>query len=91
MADLKLSGLQVKKAFLFGSFANNSQTEWSDIDVALVADAFIGFQFEDRKYTSKINIQNKYVQIETRNIPTAHFLAKDPLIENIIKTGIEIF
>lgn len=90
VTEIRETGLNIKKVILFGSFARNEQNEWSDIDVAIVADEFIGFSFEDRKYTAKTNIKLKYNLIETRTIPTSHFEQGDPFIEEIIKTGIEI-
>ena len=41
--ELTALGLNIKRVILFGSYAKNHQHEWSDIDVALVADEFIGF------------------------------------------------
>ena len=46
--EIKASGLNLKKIILYGSYVKNTQHEWSDIDVALVADEFIGVGFEDR-------------------------------------------
>jgi predicted nucleotidyltransferase len=89
--ELITSGIHLKKVILFGSYANNNQHEWSDIDVALVADEFTGFGFEDRKHFSKINIKKDYLDIETKTYPTSYFEQSDPFIEEIIKTGIVIY
>ncbi len=89
--ELITSGINLKKVILFGSYASNNQHEWSDIDVALVADEFTGFGFEDRKFFSKINIKKDYLDIETKTFPTSYFEKSDPFIDEIIKTGIVIY
>ena len=38
--EIRNSGVNLKKVILYGSFAKGTQHEWSDIDVALVADEF---------------------------------------------------
>lgn len=83
--------LNLRKAFLFGSFAKNHQTEWSDIDIALIADEFTGFGFEDRKYFAKINILKPYSMIQTKTYAPEYFEKGDPFIEEIIKTGIVLY
>lgn len=40
IALLNSEGISVNKAFLFGSYSNNSATEDSDIDVMIVSDKF---------------------------------------------------
>jgi hypothetical protein len=83
--------LNLRKAILFGSFVRNQQKEWSDIDIALIADEFIGFGFEDRKYFAKIIIRKPYSMIQTKTYPTAYFEKGDPFIDEIVKTGIVIY
>ena len=83
--------LNLRKAILFGSFAKNQQKEWSDIDIALIADEFIGFGYEDRKYFAKINIQKSYSMIQTKTYATAYFEKGDPFINEIIKTGVVLY
>jgi predicted nucleotidyltransferase len=80
--EIKLSGLNIKKAILFGSFAKGNQREYSDIDVALAADEFIGFGFIDRDYFAEINIKDEYMLIETKTYPTDYFEKGDPVIRN---------
>jgi predicted nucleotidyltransferase len=40
--DIEMRGVHLRAMFLYGSYAKGTQHEWSDIDVALVADEFIG-------------------------------------------------
>lgn len=90
LSEIKNNGLNVRKAFLFGSYALNNQTEDSDIDLAIVADEFVGLGFIDKEYTSKINIKPHFRIIDTRTIPTKSFLEREPFIDEITKNGIEL-
>jgi predicted nucleotidyltransferase len=40
-------GIPLRRAILFGSYARNKQTKYSDIDLALVADEFCNVPSED--------------------------------------------
>jgi predicted nucleotidyltransferase len=88
--DIEAHGLHLNTVILFGSFAKGTQHEHSDIDVALVADKFTGFAFEDAKLFSYVGIKKPYTRIETKTYPTKYFLEGDPFIEEITKTGIKI-
>ncbi len=86
------SGVHLKKAILFGSFAKNEQRKWSDIDLALVADEFSGVGYFDGNYFLKIKISDKkFTPIEAHTFPTEYFEKGDPFIEEIQKTGIVLF
>ena len=73
---------------LFGSYAKNTQHEFSDIDLALAADEFTGVGFIDIKLFVKI-LKN-FINIQPRTYSTEDFYKGDPFIEEIKKTGIEI-
>ena len=88
--EIKALGIHLRRVFLFGSYVSNNQQEWSDIDVALVADEFTGFGFNDRKFFSKVNVKKEYQEIETMTYPPEYFENGDPLIDEIIRSGIEI-
>ena len=87
--EIRDSGLNLQKVILYGSFAKGTQHEWSDIDVALVADEFKGLP-TDHRYFSRIGIKQPYIRIETNTYPTKYFKKGDPFIDEIKKTGIEI-
>jgi predicted nucleotidyltransferase len=89
-AEVKATGLHLRKVILYGSYAGNRQHEWSDIDVALVADEFTGNGFNDADYFARINNKKPYVIIEAQTYPTSYFKKGDPLIDEILRTGIEI-
>jgi len=88
--DVQKHGVNLRNVFLYGSFAKGTQHEHSDIDVALVADEFIGFSFEDKKLFPYVGIKKPYIRIETKTYPTDYFNQGDPFIEEIKKTGIKI-
>ena len=84
-------GFPLKKAFLFGSFSRNEQGPWSDIDLALVADDFMGVGYFDLKHFIDVKISDKkFTVIEPHTFSTAHFEQGDPLVEEIKKAGIAL-
>jgi len=88
---VKALGVDVKKAFLFGSFARNHQTEWSDIDVALVGDDFVGFPLIDKTPFRRLHTTDEFMVIETHTFPTASLTNGDAFLnEVVLRTGIEI-
>jgi len=77
-------------AYLFGSFAKNSQTPESDIDIALIID-----KLED---TDKFDIQVQLMllasefdsRIEPHPLSKQDLISDSPFAHEIKKTGIEI-
>ena len=49
------------------------QHEWSDIDVALVADEFTGLYLDDKKLFPYMGIKKPYIRIEANTYPTDYF------------------
>jgi len=88
--EINKSGVNLRKVIMFGSFAKGTQHQWSDIDVALVADDFSGVGFLDRQRFSGIGIKKLYTRIEPITYSTDYFAESDPFIEEIKNTGIEI-
>jgi len=88
--DIEACGVHLRTVILYGSFAKGTQHEWSDIDVALVADEFTGFTFNDCKLYSGLGIRKPYIRIEEKTYPTDYFYQEDPFIEEIKKKGIKI-
>jgi len=85
------SGIHLRKVILYGSYAKNQQHKWSDIDVALVADEFKSIGFEDVKLFSWLLIKKPNIDIQPRTYNTKDFTTdKDPFVEEILRTGIEI-
>lgn len=88
---LNSNGYNIKKAFLYGSFARNEAVEDSDIDIMLVSDAFDNSDIE-----GKANVWVLTADIDPRIEPymvgTKRFLTDDytPLLEIVRKEGVEI-
>ena len=88
--EIQSLGVNLRTVILFGSYAKGTQHQWSDIDVALVADEFIGFYPEDKKMFPYIGIKDPYILIEAKTYPTDYFNDGDPFIDEIVRTGIKI-
>jgi predicted nucleotidyltransferase len=89
-SDIESHGVHLQNVILYGSFAKGTQHEWSDIDVALVADEFTGWYLDDKKLFPYVGIKKPYIRIEAQTYPTEYFNQGDPFIDEIIKTGIRI-
>ena len=87
--EIQAQGIHLHTVILYGSFAKGTQHQWSDIDVALVADEFEGLP-TDIYYFATIAIKKSYIRIEPNTYPTDYFTESDPFIEEIKKTGIKI-
>ncbi len=79
----------IKKAYLFGSYARNTFTDLSDIDIALVSDSFSGNRFLDkdkiRKFVVTINSD-----ISPMPFKTDDFNINNMMAQEILNTGIEL-
>ena len=86
---LENNNIPIKKAVLFGSYATGNFNEWSDIDVALVSDAFIGIRFDDRlkvrDITRKIDIDFSPLTYRPED-----FKKSNPFVKEIYNSGILI-
>lgn len=89
--DVESTGVRLQKAVLFGSYAQNRQSEWSDIDLALVSEGFSGFGFEDKQPFARIICQKPYSIIHIKTYQSSYFDAGDPFIDEIKRTGIVVF
>ncbi len=88
-SQIQMCGVDLKKVILYGSYARNKQTRYSDIDVALVSDEFSGVPSEDVKLFLKA--MRKYYMVQAQTYNTKDFNPEiDPFVEEILKTGIEI-
>jgi predicted nucleotidyltransferase len=44
---LEQNNIKIQRAYLFGSYASGKADKWSDIDLALISDKFIGNRYLD--------------------------------------------
>lgn len=81
--------IPIKEAILFGSYAKGTSQEWSDIDIALVSEMFVGNWMDDKDKIRKITLS---VSSEIEVIPFSpkDFHLQNPLAKEILTTGIKL-
>jgi predicted nucleotidyltransferase len=89
LALLKEHGFQIQDAILFGSYARGNATQWSDIDLALVSNEFEGVRFTDKNKIRKITISVSS-DLEVLPFNPKDFTASNPLVKEILDTGIRV-
>lgn len=90
LAAMKAEGINIEKAFLYGSHAKGLATANSDIDVMLVSDYFDkGIKARAKSWLVASKIDHR---IEPCSISMKKFLEDDssPLIETVKQEGVEI-
>lgn len=85
------AGVNLRKVILFGSFTRKEQRVDSGIDVCLVSDEFIGLPFLDLDTFMHVKIKREYNLLQVKTFSTEEFVAGNPFIEKIEKTGIVVF
>ena len=88
--SIRSQSVSLRKVILFGSYARNEQKEFSDIDVALVADEFTGFGFQDVGLIGAAIAQKPFVDIEPHTFSPEQFTDWNPFVQEIKRTGIVI-
>lgn len=86
---LKHKQIEVEKAYLFGSYANGTANEWSDIDVAVLTKKIIGDSFDFKFLLMKI-AREVDIDIEPHPYLIDEFTEENPFVEEILKTGQQI-
>ena len=83
--------LKIDKAFIYGSYAKGSNTEYSDLDIAIFSDGFKNQSFVDA-VAFLFSIARKYKEICIEPVAfTRSDLSEDnPFVKEIINTGKEI-
>jgi predicted nucleotidyltransferase len=80
--------MAVKKAYLFGSYARGTQSDSSDIDVAIIIGSMndiFDLQMEMLRIRRKIDLR-----IEPHPIKEKDFSPLNPFADEIMRSGIEI-
>ena len=87
--ELEKNNIPIKEAILFGSYAKGNYHDWSDIDLALVSDAFEGERFRDRNKIRRIKLE---ISCDLEPLPyrPEDFTTDDPFVQKIIETGIRV-
>lgn len=86
---LSENNIQIKNAYLFGSYARGNNNEWSDIDIAIVSDAFEGVRIKDRDKIRNITLAVSS-NLEVLPFNPKDFSLENPLAKEIIETGISL-
>ena len=86
---LEENRIPVSQAILFGSYATGDFTEWSDIDLAIVSDAFEGSRSADRAKIRKIML-GVSCDIETIPFRPEDFVTEDPFMRELLETGTRV-
>ncbi len=90
IAELEKNQIPVKKAIVFGSYARGVAGPESDIDVALISEAFSGDRFEDRRMI--VPLRRKIdSRIEPMPFTPGDFDNGGMLAEEIKITGVIVF
>ena len=89
ITELADKDIKVERAILFGSYAQGTFNEWSDIDLAIVSTAFTGERFSDRDKIRRIKLG---VSCDLEPIPynPVDFNTNNPFVKRILKTGIRV-
>ena len=86
---LKKNNIPIKKAILFGSYANGSNSKWSDIDLAIVSELFEGNRIDDRNKIRQITLSISS-DLEVLPYKPEDFVSDNPLVKEIMHSGIII-
>lgn len=83
------SNIHIQQAYLFGSYARGNADEWSDIDLALVTDHFIGDCFDFRFMLTKL-ARSIDPDIEPHPYLTSEFNESNPVVKEILKACVRV-
>ncbi len=86
---LSQDNIRINKAILYGSYAKGSNDEWSDIDLAVVSEDFIGNRILDRERMIK-SIVDINTNISPLPFRPEDFDESDLFVKEIIRTGVRI-
>jgi len=81
--------VSIQAAYLYGSQANGTSSEWSDIDLAVVSPDFSTSPFEERLALMRLAAQIDD-RIEPHPFTPESFRPEDPLVGEIRRTGVRI-
>ncbi len=83
--------IPVKKVILFGSYANNTNTSESDVDIAVFSDHFEKIsRIESIRFL--LSRARKYAYLDFQPLPFTYkeYIEKDDFVSEVLKNGIEI-
>jgi uncharacterized protein len=83
---LEENHIPVQQAILFGSYAAGTFSEGSDIDLAIVSEAFQGSRMSDRAMVRRITLQISN-DLEVIPFRPEDFVLDDPFVREIVEKG----
>mgnify|MGYP001111878776 CR=1 FL=1 len=87
--ELNKHGINVEKAYLYGSYARGNYHKDSDIDIAIISRDFQGARFTDWGKIAPL-AEDIDVRIEPMPYRPEDFTDSDPLAVEVMATGEEI-
>lgn len=87
--NAKDNDISIEQAVLFGSYAKGTQTEWSDIDLAVVSKDFEGVRFRDNMKLSKPRTKTSF-DLETHPFRPEDFTPDNLFVKEILSYGIRV-
>ncbi len=87
---LKKSNFEFDKVYLFGSYAKNKQSAYSDIDLAFIFDKQKELDYFDLQVQMLTLASDIDTRIEPHPMSSDDFTPENPLAFEIINTGKEI-
>ncbi|MCK5057793.1 MAG: nucleotidyltransferase domain-containing protein [Candidatus Aminicenantes bacterium] len=88
LKTLQENRIPISEAYLFGSYAYGHNTEYSDIDVALISEEFTGVRYYDVKKISRL-VRNIDFRIEVHPFALSD-KGESLFLDEIIRTGIRV-
>lgn len=85
---LNENNITISEAYLFGSYAAEKSSKYSDIDVALISNAFTGIRYLDIKKIGRL-VRNIDYRIEIHPF-TIKDKGESLFLDEIIRTGIKV-
>lgn len=87
LQELANNGITIDEAILFGSYAQGTSSDSSDIDLAIVSKDFVGDRFVDRNIIRRIKLR---ISADLEPVPynPKDFNQDNPFVKKIIETGI---
>jgi len=81
--------IHILQAILFGSYAKGTNTEYSDIDLAIVSSDFVGTRYLDNQKIRRAKLNVSY-ELETHPFSPEDFDEENPFVKEILTTGVKI-
>lgn len=82
--------IPVQKAILFGSYAKGTYHQYSDVDIAIFSDYFKGMSRVDGIHFLLLSAMDYDMDIEPQSFTMDEYNEPVGLVEEILKTGIEL-